>query len=168
MLWEVDIVLSDVLEIPCLCGTIFCFLQICLVSMLLCSCYVLGYWRHELIHMIYEWMAQWYSYSKLTTAYFCYFPSKFRNVTHYWNESENNERYEIKPRTMFVQRSERNIWLVGWGKDPTHPSGSWELARYFFQISALTCSWLRIRAVQLYIACYRDVFYIKLVIHSPN
>ncbi len=49
---------------------------------------------------------------------------------------------------MFVQRSERNIWLVGWGEDPTHPSALWDLPSnqlegYFFQISALTCSWLK-------------------------
>ncbi len=62
------------------------------------------------------------------------------------NASENNERYEIKPRTMFEQTSERNIWLVGGRKDlgihgilPPN-----QLARYFFQISALTCSWLSI------------------------
>ncbi len=31
--------------------------------------------------------------------------------------SENNEKYEIKPRT------ERNIWLVGWGRIPLTLSG---------------------------------------------
>ncbi len=51
MLWEVDIVLRDILEISCLCWTVFCFLQIDLpcadlfsiMGMLLCSCYVLGH-----------------------------------------------------------------------------------------------------------------------------
>ncbi len=44
MLWEVDIVLSDILEI-CLCGTVFCFLQICLVQTyfpLLACCYAVA------------------------------------------------------------------------------------------------------------------------------
>ncbi len=50
-----------------------------------------------------------------------YFPLMFRTVTH--KMSENNERYEIKPRTMFKQRSERNIWLVGWGEWSHKPKG---------------------------------------------
>ncbi len=59
--------------------------------------------------------------------------------------SENNERNEIKSRTMFVQRSELNIWIVGWWKDPTNRKGTLppkQLSRYFIQISALTCSCL--------------------------
>ncbi len=54
---------------------------------------------------------------------------------------------------MFVQRSERNIWLVkvvGWGKDPTKPNlPPNQLARYFF--ASNTCSWLNIRK-----ACLTD------------
>ncbi len=50
---------------------------------------------------------------------------------------------------MFIQRLERNIWLVGWGggEGSDEPEGdpSTQLARYFFQISAaLTFSWLNI------------------------
>ncbi len=55
----------------------------------------------------------------LTIANFCYFPLMFR-TENTLNESENNERFEIKPRTMLVLISELNIWLVGWWKDPTN------------------------------------------------
>ncbi len=34
--------------------------------------------------------------------------------------------YEITPRTMFMQRAERNISLVGWGEGSHSLLGSWD------------------------------------------
>ncbi len=53
-------------------------------------------------------------------SYYCIFLLFFINYNTL-NVSENIERNEIKPRTMFVQRSERNIRLVGWGEGSHKP-----------------------------------------------
>ncbi len=65
-------------------------------------------------------------------SYYCIFLLFSIKVQNYnpLNESENNERYEIKSRIMFMQRSEGNIWLVCWEERSQEPE-------------ALTYSWLK-------------------------
>ncbi len=108
-----------------------------IVSMLLCSCYIQAIVRHVYDITTYTMISYnvLYNLGLAIAFFFDYNPL---------NESENNKRYEIKPRRRFVQRSEWNIWLVGWVEGshklwlrilPPNP-----LVWYFIQISALTCS----------------------------
>ncbi len=106
-------------------------------------------------YAIYEWMVQWYVW--LLHFSFSYFPLKFRTVTHKMRLQIMKGRYVIKPGTIFMQRSEWNIWLFGLGSDPTHPLGSWDhgilqlnqLTKYFIQISGHHTSMLQISQIEI-------------------
>ncbi len=98
-------------------------------------------WHHMMFCTIYEWMAQWY-----ISDYCIFFPLKFRTLTYEMSLKIMKGMRQNQEQCLGRDLNEISGLLVGERMLPTLRARGIlppnQLARYFFQISALTCSWL--------------------------